>query len=227
LVFTSSPSVVFGGHGHAGIDETSPYPSRYLAHYPRTKAIAEQEVMAANGPDLATVALRPHLIWGPGDNHLLPRLVERSRAGRLVRVGTGQNRVDTVYIDNAAEAHLLAADRLSRGAAIAGHAYFIANDEPVLLWDFVNQLLDCAKAPPVRRSIPAPVAYCAGAILECVYGVMGLAGEPRMTRFLARQLSTDHWFDLSAARRELGYRPTVSVAEGLARLRASFQPSGK
>ena len=119
-MFTSSPSVVFGGHDIAGGDESLPYPRRYLAHYPRTKAEAERLVLAANGPDLATVALRPHLVWGPGDNHLIPRLLARARSGRLRIVGDGTNRVDVTYVDNAAAAHLLAADRLAPGLAGRG-----------------------------------------------------------------------------------------------------------
>jgi 2-alkyl-3-oxoalkanoate reductase len=126
LVFTSSPSVVAAGHDIAGGDESLPYPRRYLAHYPRTKAIAERLVLNANSPDLATVALRPHIIWGPGDNHLIPRLIERARAGKLRQVADGANMVDVTYVDNAAVAHLLAADRLTPGSPVAGKAYFIS-----------------------------------------------------------------------------------------------------
>ena len=222
LVYTSSPSVVFTGHDHEGIDETAPYATKFLAHYPRTKALAERAVLAANGPDLATVALRPHLIWGPGDNHLIPRLIARARAGKLRRIGNGKNRVDAIYIDNAADAHLLAADRLHPGSPVAGKAYFLAQDEPVLLWEFIDRILDAADEPPVRRSVPAGLAYVAGTVLEAVHRALGLSGEPRMTRFLARQLSTSHWFDLTAAKRDFGYAPSVTVEEGLRRLRASF-----
>jgi nucleoside-diphosphate-sugar epimerase len=226
LVFTSSPSVTFAGVDQNGVDESEPYPERYLAHYPHTKAIAEQAVLAANGPDLATVALRPHLIWGPGDPHLIPRLIERARAGRLKRIGKQPKVVDTVYVDNAAVAHLQAADRLAPGSSVAGRAYFLSQGEPEPLWDFVNRVLAAAGLPPVTKTVSAGVAYAAGAAVEAVYRLLRLRGEPPMTRFVARQLSTAHWFDLTAARRDFGYAPAVSTAEGLRRLATTLSASG-
>lgn len=218
LVYTSSPSVVFGGGDLEGADESAPYPPRYLAHYPETKAEAERRVLAANGPSLATVALRPHLIWGPGDNHLVPRILARGRAGQLRRLGRRNPLVDATYIDDAAAAHLLAADRLEPGAACAGRPYFISSGQPIPLWDMVNGILKAGGLPPATKSIPVGVAYAAGAMLEAMHALLGLKQEPRMTRFLAKELSTAHWFDLSAARRDLGYEPRVSVEEGLRRL---------
>lgn len=218
LVFTSSPSVVFGGADQEGVDETAPYPAKYLAHYPRTKAEAERLVLAADGDELSTVALRPHLVWGPGDNHLAPRLVERARAGRLRLVGEGPSLVDSVYVDNAAEAHLLAADRLAPGAPPAGRAYFISNGEPIPVADLVNRMLAAAGLPPETRRVPAWAAHGAGALLELAFGALRLEREPPMTRFLARQLATAHWFDISAARRDLSYEPRVSIDEGMERL---------
>lgn len=218
LVYTSSPSVVFAGRDMAGVDESVPYPPHYEAAYPQTKAIAERMVLRANGPSLATVALRPHLIWGPGDNHLIPRLLARARAGRLRRLGTESKLIDSVYIDNAADAHLLAADRLTPEASIAGKAYFIVQGEPVPLWDLVNRILRTAGLGPVTRSAPAGIAYAAGWVLETVYGVFWPHAEPPLTRFVARELTTAHWFDLAAARRDLGYEPKVSLEEGLGRL---------
>jgi nucleoside-diphosphate-sugar epimerase len=222
LVYTSSPSVVFNGRDMEGVDESAPYAAHYDAHYPRTKAIAEQLVLRANGPDLATVALRPHLIWGPGDNHLIPRIIARARAGRLRRIGGASKLIDSIYIDNAADAHLLAADRLAPGSPIAGKAYFLSQGEPVPLWGLVNRILAAAGLPPVTRSVPYGVAFAAGWALETAYALLHLRGEPPMTRFLARELSTAHWFDLSAARRDLGYAPSVSLDEGLRRLAKSF-----
>jgi nucleoside-diphosphate-sugar epimerase len=215
LVFTSSPSVVAAGHNIAGGDESLPYPRHYLAHYPQTKAEAERLVQQANGPDLATVSLRPHIIWGPGDNHLIPRLIERARAGKLRQVGDGTNRVDVTYVDNAAAAHLLAADRLAPRSPVAGKAYFISQGEPVVLWPFINRILELAGMSPVTRRVPLALAYAAGAMLETVFRLLGQTDEPRMTRFLAVQLGTSHWFDISAARRDLGYEPAVSTDEGL------------
>jgi nucleoside-diphosphate-sugar epimerase len=222
LVFTSTPSVVAAGRAIEGGNESLPYPRRYLAHYPRTKAEAERAVLAANGPDLATVALRPHIIWGPGDHHLIPRLLARAKASKLRQVGDGTNRVDVTYIDNAAAAHLLAADRLAPGSPVAGRAYFISQGEPVALWPFINRVLALAGLPPVTKRIPAGLAYTAGAVLEAAYGLLGCRDEPRMTRFLAMQLSTSHWFDITAARRDLGYEPAVSTEEGLRQLGESL-----
>jgi nucleoside-diphosphate-sugar epimerase len=218
LVCTSSPSVVFDGRDMEGVNESAPYPAHYLAAYPQTKALAEQAVRAANGPELATVALRPHLIWGPGDNHLVPRLLARARAGRLRRIGRDSKLIDSVYIDNAAEAHLLAADRLFPGSPIAGKVYFITNGEPLPVWDLVNRILAAAGLGPVTRSVPFPIAYGVGWVLEKAFALLGGEREPPMTRFLASELTTAHWFDITAARRDLGYEPQVSIAEGLRRM---------
>lgn len=223
LVYTSTPSVVHEGGDLEGVDERMPYARRFLAHYPATKAIAEREVLAANGPALATVALRPHLIWGPGDNHLLPRIVERARAGRLRFIGKPGKRIDTTYIDNAVAAHLLAAATLEPGAPQAGQAYFISNGEPLATEDMINRLLDCADLPPVHARIPFGLAYAVGAVLELVYGMLRLNGEPVLTRFVADHLATAHWYDISAAGRDFGYRPQVSMEQGFEALRKSLR----
>jgi nucleoside-diphosphate-sugar epimerase len=225
LVYTGSPSVVFDGRDVEGGDESLPYPARYEAYYPRTKALAEQLVLAANSPALATVSLRPHLIWGPGDNHLVPRIVAKGRAGRLRRIGNRPCLVDTVYVDNAAQAHLLAADRLAPGAAMAGKAYFITNGEPLPLWEMVNRILAAAGLPPVTRSMSPRLAYAAGILCEGLWTVLPMQGEPPMTRFVAHELATAHWFNISAARRDFDYAPTVSIEEGLERLREWFTTS--
>lgn len=223
LVYTSTPSVVHEGGDLEGVDERVPYARRFLAHYPLTKAIAEREVIAANGPALATCALRPHLIWGPGDNHLLPRIIERARAGRLRFVGKPGKRIDATYIDNAAQAHLQAAAALAPKSATAGNAYFISNGEPIATEDMINRMLECAGLAPVHRRIPFGLAYGLGFALESVYRLLRLSGEPIMTRFLADQLATAHWYDISAAERDFGYRPKVSMAEGFAALRQSLE----
>jgi nucleoside-diphosphate-sugar epimerase len=218
LVYTSSPSVVFDGRDVEGGNESLPYPPHFESPYPRTKAMAERVVLAADSPRLATVSLRPHLIWGPGDNHLVPRIIARARAGRLRRIGSRPCLVDTVYVDNAAKAHLLAADRLAPGGGIAGRCYFISNGEPLPLWEMVNRILAAAGMPPVRRSIPPGAALAAGALCEAIWTVLRLTGEPPMTRFVAREMATAHWFDISAARRDLAYKPEISIDEGLKRL---------
>jgi nucleoside-diphosphate-sugar epimerase len=222
LVFTSSPSVVFDGLDHAGVDETYPYPRKHLAHYPATKADAERRVLAANSESLRTIALRPHLIWGPGDPHLVPRVLERGRQGKLRRLGSKECLVDAVYVDNAAQAHLLAVEALSRGVG-AGEAYFVTNQEPWELWKLLNRILACGGIAPVAKSIPVPVAKGLGSLLETVYRLLGRTSEPPMTRFVASQLSTSHWYSPEKIQRDLGYFPSVSMEEGLARLAGSLR----
>lgn len=220
LVYTSTPSVTHSGRTpvEGGNEANTPYGRGFKAPYPTTKLVAELEVLAANDASLSTVALRPRLIWGPGDTQLLPRLAERAKAGRLRFVGGGHNRMDTTYIDNAAQAHLDAFKALAPGAACAGKAYFISNGEPREVRRIVNDMLVAAGVPPVDKSIPYGVAYAAGAVLEVAWRSLRLQGEPPMTRFLAEQLSTPHWYDISAAARDFGYVPRVSMDEGLARL---------
>jgi nucleoside-diphosphate-sugar epimerase len=218
LVYTGTPSVVHTGRDIEGGNESLPYATRFLGPYPETKAAAEKKVLSANGPDFATVALRPHLIWGPGDPHLIPRLLTRARAGKIRRVGDRNVTVDVTYVDNAAAAHVLALDRLDVGSPIAGRPYFITNGEPVDLYGFINRILATAKLPPVEKTVSVRKAKLAGWVLEKVYSLFKLTGEPAMTRFLASQLSTSHWFDISAARQDLGYEPRVSLEEGLKRL---------
>lgn len=219
LVFTSSPSVVFDGTDQCGINESASYPTRWLCHYPHSKAMAEQHVLEANGNgSLLTCALRPHLVWGPGDRHLVPGLIQRRRANRLWRVGDGTNCIDMVYIDNAAEAHLLAARALVPGSSAAGRAYFISQGEPVNCWQWINQLLGLAGLPPTPRQISVKAAWRLGAVMEAFCRIIPFAGEPSLTRFLAAQLGRSHHYDISAARRDLGYHPRISTAEGMRRL---------
>lgn len=224
LVYTSTPSVTHSGRTpvEGGNEIDTPYGKNFKAPYPATKTLAEIAVLAANDATLATVALRPRLIWGPGDTQLLPRLVERARAGRLRFVAGGHNRMDTTYIDNAVQAHLAAFDHLVPGAACAGKAYFISNGEPTTAREIVNALLQAVDAPTVDGSIPYALAYAAGAVMEVLWRIFPLSGEPPMTRFLAEQLSTPHWYDISAARRDFGYVPAVTRAEGLRRTSADW-----
>lgn len=224
LVYTSTPSVTHRATNPVagGTADTVPYGEDFKAAYAATKTIAEKAVLAANDARLATVALRPRLIWGPGDNQLLPRLVERAKAGRLRFVGDGNNVIDTTYIDNAAQAHFDAFEHLAVGAACAGRAYFISNGEPRTVRETVNGLLRAAGAPTVDKTIPFGVAYAIGAVSEAAWKLLGLRGEPPMTRFLAEQLSTTHWYDMAPAERDFGYRPRVSFHEGLTELKRSW-----
>ncbi len=240
LVYTSSPSVTFDGRDQCGIDESAPYSRRWLCHYPHTKAIAEQHVLAANrtlfdngtareraAPEvssqhaadcLKTCALRPHLIWGPRDRHLIPRLLDRARYGELRRVGSGKNLIDMIYVENAATAHLEAADALDRNPAVAGRPYFISQGEPVNCWKWIDHILALAGLPPLVRSIPTRVAWCAGAVLEKYHGWFYPDEEPRMTRFLAAQLGRSHNFNIARAHEDFGYAAKISTDEGMRRL---------
>ncbi len=220
LVHTSSPSVVHGGGDIEGGDESLPYPAHFKAAYPETKARAEQDVLAANGATLRTVALRPHLVWGPGDNHLLPRLVERARQGPLKLPGADKL-IDTVYIDNAAQAHLDALDALEERPACHGKAYFISNGEPWPQGRIIAALLEAVGVEAEIRPISPRVAQVVGMMAEWWWRRQRLDSEPPVTRWSAEQLSTAHWYDLSAARRDLGYRVDISISEGLRRLGAA------
>ncbi len=222
LIYTSSPSIVFAGEDEDNINESTPYADHFLTAYQETKALAEQMVLAANNKTLATVALRPHLIWGPGDPHLAPRIIERAKAGRLRLVGKQNNLVDSTYIDNAALAHILAAEALETKNNCAGKAYFISNDEPITMKELINRILAAANLPAVTKTIPAKLAYTIGMMMEFVYKIFKLKEEPIMTRFIARQLSCAHWYDLTAAKNDLGYQAKVTIDEGMERLKASL-----
>jgi nucleoside-diphosphate-sugar epimerase len=275
LVYTSTSSVVYNGRDLSGVDESLPLTAACPAAYPLTKAAAEREVLAANAPELRTIALRPHLIWGVGDPHLVPRLIERAKAGRLRIVGSDRNRVDLVHVHNAVDAHFLAEVALAQchltrdtenriperlpaepchllsdtpkwpttegeksgntrtpPAALSlpdasGRAYFITNGEPVVLWDWINGLLHALGIPPVTKRVSLAAATALGVACETLWRALPLRGEPPMTRFIAKELASDHWFDISAARRDLGYAPRVSLAEGMAELIAGLKLRGQ
>lgn len=218
LVFTSSPSVVQNGSDQEGIDESVPYARPFMNAYAQTKALAEQRVLAANSPQLATIALRPQIVWGPDDPTFLPRILAQARAGRLRFIGNTPKKLDTVYIDNAAEAHMLALDKLGVGSPVAGKVYFISQGEPVPNEALINGWLGAGGFPPETRRLPLGLARFLSSAFETIYGVLRIRREPPLTRFAVDRLSTALWFDISAARRDLGYAPRVSMAEGLARV---------
>ncbi|MEM1348316.1 MAG: NAD-dependent epimerase/dehydratase family protein [Myxococcota bacterium] len=226
FVFTSSPSVTFSGEDEVGVGQDAAYPERYLASYPETKAEAERRALAAHDPEgMRVTSLRPHLIWGPGDPHLIPRLVERAKRGKLKIVGDGANVVDITYIDNAAKAHVQALDALARADSEpnpGGKPYFISNDEPVELWPWINGLLGRLGVAPVTRRVSLSMAERVGGVLERGFKLLPTEKEPPMTRFIARQLATSHWYDMGPAKRDFGYAPEVSMDEGLERLVASM-----
>ena len=214
LIYTSTPSVVFNGRSIRGGDESLPYGRNWLCHYAQTKAIAEEEALAANSETLKIVALRPHLIFGPGDPHLLPRVLASVQAGRLKIVGDGRNRVDVSYVGNVADAHLDAFDALAAGKG-AGQAYFISQGESVELWPWVNSILEGLGHPPLTSKIPLSAAYAVGALCEGLWKVLGRRDEPPITRFVTVELAKDHYFDINAARRDLGYLAKTPMVEAL------------
>lgn len=223
LVYTSSPSIVFAGEDEDGIDESTAIPEHHLTNYQRTKAEAEEMVLSANSKTLSTVALRPHLIFGPGDPHLAPRIIKRAKKGKLRLVGNRDNRVDITYIDNAVHAHMLALDALEPNANCAGKAYFISNDEPLAMRDIVNKILQVAGMEEVDKTVSPKLAYALGTIMEAGYRVLGIKTEPMMTRFIARQLSCAHWYNISAAKRDLNYQALVSIDEGMQQLKQAYK----
>lgn len=225
LVYTSSPSVIFNGKDMEGVDESVPYPPVYHAPYPETKAMAEKIVLNETSAALRTIILRPHLIWGPGDNHLLPGML--ARAKRLKRVGDGKNRVDTIYIDNAVHAHILAGDKLKANPALSGKIYFISQDEPVLLWKMVDDMIGAAGIPPVRGSVSTKSAELAGMVMEWIFSLFNIKKDPPITKFMAKELATSHWFDISKAKEDLGYQPIVSTYQGLLRLQEWLSSESK
>ncbi|MGW8194037.1 MAG: NAD-dependent epimerase/dehydratase family protein [Desulforhopalus sp.] len=217
LVYTSTPSVVFNGNDIRDGDERLGYPTTFLCNYAQTKATAERLVLAAHSKTLATCALRPHLIWGPGDPHLIPRLLDRGRMQQLKQVGAGNNMVDISYIDNVAHAHILAAVNLSTTGTAGGKPYFISQGEPVNLWSWVGELFSAMDLPPVNSSVSFPLAYWLGGAMEIIYNLFAIKKEPKMTRFLAEQLAKSHYFSINNARKDLGYEPIVSTESGMKR----------
>jgi len=218
LVYTSSPSVVYHGREDVlGVDESAPYPEHYHTHYQKTKSMAEQRVVKASNKSLQTVALRPHLILGPGDRQMIPRLIKWSKNLRII--GDGTNLIDWTFLDNAAHAHVLAAEKLVMNKGISGKIFFISQGQPINLWELVNHILKSAGKEPVNRTFPKDAAYFLGWIFEIVYTWFRIKSEPKMTRAIATEFARNSWFDISAARNELGYAPEVTSEEGLERIK--------
>ncbi|OGP57306.1 MAG: hypothetical protein A2V67_01280 [Deltaproteobacteria bacterium RBG_13_61_14] len=223
LVAVSSTAAVFDGYTHhVQADESLPYPTKFLSPYGETKSVAEQRVLAANGPDLETVALRPHLIWGPRDRTFLARLLMHARSGPIYHVGGGATETDTTYVDNLVDGLLLAA----QSERAPGRAYFITNGEPVRYGEFISRFLDILEMPQPRGSIPTSLAYGVGAVFEAVWKVFGLKQEPMLTRYKVAELACTHTYKIDRARQDLGYHPRVSNEEGFARLAAWVQEVG-
>jgi nucleoside-diphosphate-sugar epimerase len=217
LVHTSSPSIVHSGGDVSGADESLPIADHFPAPYPASKAEAEKRVIAANDEKLKTVALRPHLIWGPGDPHILPRLVEKSKGGSLALPGPDKL-VDTIFVENAAQAHVLALRELQQAGRCAGKPYFVTNNEPLPQGEIIRKLLAAVGVEVNIRAVPVGLARFAGAVCESAWRTLRLDSEPPVTRFSVEQLATAHWYDTSAAKEDFEYEPEISIAEGLERL---------
>ena len=227
LVYTSTPSVVHSRAGTSGLDETAPYPTDWIADYPRTKAAAETIVLGADDAGVRTVSIRPRGVWGPGDTQLFPRLVTWAQTGQLKRIGDADPLQDFAYIDNVVSAHLLAEETLRTTPDIAGgNAYFITNGEPLGVWTMMEKTLACAGLALPSRRVPIGVARVAATVIETLWRWFGLASEPRLTRYKLDVLTQPCWFDITAARRDLGYTPTVTTEEGLAALKAWYEAGG-
>lgn len=220
LVHTSSPSVVFDDGNQENEDESLPYPKKFLTPYQETKAKAEIEVKNAAGNGLPTIILRPHLIWGPEDNHIVPGIIKRAK--RLKTIGPIDDKVDSIYVDNAADAHILAMQKLAQDSSLSGNVYFISQDEPISKWELANGFLKAAGLEPINGNVSAVTALIAGTIFEFVYKFFHIKKEPPITRFAAREAATSHWFNISRAKNDLGYVPKISIQEGLGRLQKWF-----
>ncbi len=218
VVHVSSPSVAHGGEPIVGGAAEAPVLGRRHAWYPESKAMAEIEALAASDGDLGVVAIRPHLVWGPGDTQLVGRIVERAAAGRLALVGGGRALVDTTYIDNAVGALIAALDAIAPDAPCAGRAYVVSNGEPRMIRELVEGICRAAGVPFAPRTVSLRVGRSIGAVVERAWPMLGRSDEPPLTQFLAEQLGTAHWFDPRPARDDLGWSPQVSIDEGLARL---------
>jgi len=217
FVHVSSPSVAHAGASITGSPAEPADPARARGDYARSKARAELLALAADSPRLNVVAVRPHLVWGPGDTQLIARIVDRARAGRLPLLGHGAALIDTTYIDNAASAVRAA---LERADVVHGRRYVITNGEPRPVAELLAGICKAAGVRAPAWRVPAFLARGAGSAIEAVWRVRPGADEPPMTRFLAEQLSTAHWFDQRETRAELEWTPAISLDEGFARLAA-------
>lgn len=218
VVHVSSPSVAHGGEAIIGSSADAPVLGRRRAWYPESKAMAEIDALDAADERLGVVAIRPHLVWGPGDTQLVGRIVERAAAGRLALVGGGRALVDTTYIDNAVSALVAALDSLEPGARCSGRAYVVSNGEPRMIRELVEEICRAAGVPFAPRTVSLGVGRSLGAVVERVWPLLRRSEEPPLTQFVAEQLGTAHWFDQRPVRADLDWTPTVTIDDGLTRL---------
>ena len=224
LIYTSSPSAVFGKTDLKNADESTPYPKEFVANYGRSKAMAEKLVLDSHGKKgLSTVALRPHLIFGEEDPHLIPRLLMKEKKNKLFQVGDGANMVDVIYVENAAYAHILAMEKLDLKSRIGGKAYFLGQEKPIPLWEFIGDILKSVGRKPIKKKVSFKLAYNMGHLFEKVYQTFGIyKKEPPITRFVALQLGKNHYFDHTKSERDLGYHPQISIKDAIERTKHGF-----
>lgn len=227
VVHVSSPSVAHDGSPIIGGGADTALTEHGAAWYPETKALAEDLALGANSDDMAVTVIRPHLVWGPGDTQLVGRIVERAVSGRLALVGGGVALVDTTYIDNAASALVAAIDAVRPGARCAGRAYVVSNGEPRPISELIEGICAAAGVPFAPRDVPLPVARRVGSVIDRIWPLLRRTEEPPLTRFLADQLGTAHWFDPRPVRDDLGWIPAVSIDAGLRELAAWFDRTGR
>jgi len=221
LVFVSTPSVAHTGDSLIGAPAGEAEIGRSRSYYAESKAIAERTVLNARNEHLAVVAVRPHLVWGPGDTQLVGRIVDRAASGRLAVIGTGDALVDSTYIDNAISAHVAALDALHIGSACDGKAYVVSNGEPRTVNELMRSMCESAGIPFEPRHVSLALGIRLGSLIERLWPLMR-SSEPPLTRFVAEQLGTAHWFDQRAVQQDLGWTPQVSLDEGFQRLTQWF-----
>ncbi len=219
FVYVSSPSVAHQGQSLVGAGAAPANPATARGYYARSKAEAERVALAGNTKALSVVAIRPHLVWGPGDQQLVGRVVERARQGRLAIVGSGTALIDSTYIDNAVDALVAALDRAPE---LGGRAFVVSNGQPRPVREMLNRIVAAAGLPPPTLQVPAAVARAGGRVVEAWWDRRDRQDDPPMTSFLAEQLATAHWFDQRETRRALQWEPQVDLAEGFRRLAAWF-----
>ena len=223
FIYTSTPSVVFGDDDILNGDESLEFPSKYYTHYAKTKSMAESYVKAKSSNSFLTISIRPHLIWGEGDPHLIPRLKEKARSGRLKIVGDGDNMVDIIHVSNAAHSHILAMESLSDRPELSGNSYFVGQERPVNMWHFLNQILEVYKIEKIEDRVSFSIAFYLGFVFEVIYKIIGIKSpEPPMTRFIALQLAKSHYFSHAKAKCDLGYSPILTIEEGLLKLKEEY-----
>lgn len=224
FIHTSSPSVIAGGHDLEGVDESYPFPEKFHSSYGETKALAEKRIYAAAKRGLPVIVLRPHAIWGPGDTTLIPRIL--ARADRMRQIGDGENLLDTIYIDNAVDAHIRAMRKLAKDNSLSGNCYFVCQGEPVKLWELIDKILLWSGKSITKPPLSHKKAYTVACILEGFYKLFKIKSEPFITRYVVDELATSHWFSLKAIKRDLGFKATVSMKEGLRLTEKWFREQG-